>query len=296
MNTASTAAPISGDKLYQQRAREALPLLVRQAWAATSITYSDLAAELGMPNPRNLNYVLGCIGQTLLQLSRGHARPVPPIQCLVINKSTGLPGEGVGWFLTVDKDEFATLNRTQQQRIVEAELQRVYAFPHWRKVLTDLNLEPVQPPATTTPLVHAAAGFRGGGESEHHRRLKEHVVANPILLGLPADAVGTTEYGLPSGDAVDVMFICGPEWIAVEVKSRISDEPDLVRGLFQCVKYRAVCRAQQAILGKEPDARAVLVIEGTLPRALLSMKNTLGVEVVENVRPVASKFGIEGAL
>ena len=65
METAKTAQPISGDKLYQERARRALPLLVRQAQAHAKIYYLDLALELGMPNPRNLNYVLGSIGQAL---------------------------------------------------------------------------------------------------------------------------------------------------------------------------------------------------------------------------------------
>jgi len=62
MSTAKISAPISGEKLYQERARAALPLLVRQAQAGAPIFYSDLADELGMPNPRNLNYVLGSIG------------------------------------------------------------------------------------------------------------------------------------------------------------------------------------------------------------------------------------------
>jgi len=48
----------SGSKLYQQRARRTLPLLVRQAEAGETIPYSALAAELQMPNARNLNFVL----------------------------------------------------------------------------------------------------------------------------------------------------------------------------------------------------------------------------------------------
>lgn len=52
MDTAKIADPISGDKLYQERARLALPLLVRQAHAAAPVYYSALAAELGMPNAR----------------------------------------------------------------------------------------------------------------------------------------------------------------------------------------------------------------------------------------------------
>jgi len=32
-------------------------LLVRQAQAGASVLYSDLTEDLGMPNPRNLNYM-----------------------------------------------------------------------------------------------------------------------------------------------------------------------------------------------------------------------------------------------
>ena len=62
METAEIAEPIWGDMLYQQRARLAFPMLVRQALAGKPLTYEDLAEELEMPNPRNLNYVLGSIG------------------------------------------------------------------------------------------------------------------------------------------------------------------------------------------------------------------------------------------
>ena len=117
MEPAKIAEPISGDKLYQQRARAALPILVRQAQAGTPIFYSELALELGMPNPRNLNYVLGSIGQTLKALSAGGGTEVPPIQCLVINKNTGLPGEGIGWFIT-DKEDFRKLPKKQQDKML----------------------------------------------------------------------------------------------------------------------------------------------------------------------------------
>ena len=69
METGEVAKSIEGEKLYQKRARKALPILVRQALAHQPIFYSDLANELDMPNPRNLNYVLGSIGQTLQEIS-----------------------------------------------------------------------------------------------------------------------------------------------------------------------------------------------------------------------------------
>ena len=57
MGTAQIAGLISGEKLYQIRARKALPLLVRQARSEQTIFYSDLAAELKIPNPRNLGLI-----------------------------------------------------------------------------------------------------------------------------------------------------------------------------------------------------------------------------------------------
>ena len=60
--TAKKASHMQGDKPYQKYACAALPLLVRQAKARKPITYGSLAKELGMPNPRHLNYPLGSIG------------------------------------------------------------------------------------------------------------------------------------------------------------------------------------------------------------------------------------------
>ena len=47
MSTAKIAKAMDGGKLYQKRARQALPLLVRQVEAGKTITYSALAAEMG---------------------------------------------------------------------------------------------------------------------------------------------------------------------------------------------------------------------------------------------------------
>ena len=66
-----TTKPIDQEGLlYQRRAFSALPLLVRQAEAGQTIHYGQLARELGMPNPRNLNHVLGSIGTSLRNLGQ----------------------------------------------------------------------------------------------------------------------------------------------------------------------------------------------------------------------------------
>ena len=282
MDTAKIASPISGDKPYQIRAREALPILIRQAEAGTPIYYSSLAEELGMPNPRNLNYVLGSIGTTLENLSKAWKVKVPPIQCLVVNKNTGLPGEGIGWFL-IKKEEFSSLSKRQQRAIVEAELQHVFSFPRWREVLSTLSLNPTN--ADFTKQVKAATkGGGGGGESDDHKRLKTFVSKNPGTVGLPTNTPkGQIEFPLTSGDSLDVYFEVKKDWVAVEVKSSISNEADLTRGLFQCVKYKAVMEAMQLASGLPQNARAILVLESEFPATLIALKNILGIEVIDSV-------------
>ena len=282
MDTAKIAKPIAGDKLYQERARAVLPILVRQARAHSPIFYSDLATELGMPNPRNLNYVLGSVGKALKELSQAWKENVPPIQCLVINRNTRLPGEGIWWFIT-NKDDFRELSRKQQRSLVEAELQKVFSYQRWPEVLNALSLKPVV--EDYSHVLSKAREFHGGGESEQHRRLKNFVALHPEILSLPKNSQGDVEYSLPSGDSLDILFRQGDDWIGVEVKSEISGLQDIVRGLFQCVKYRAVIEAYQAIQTLPQNARAVLVLGGSLPSNLISLKNILGVEIVEKVIP-----------
>jgi hypothetical protein len=274
---------LTGDKLYQERARAALPLLVRQAGAAKPIFYSALAEELGMPNPRNLNYVLGCIGQTMVRLSKQWKSKVPPIQCLVINKATGMPGEGIGWFL-IAKEDFGKLPLRRRREIVQAELQHIYAYPHWNEVLAELELDSSSTDFTNE--IAKASRVCGGGESPEHKRLKEFVANNPTAIGLSKTMpVGEMEFRLPSGDCLDVSFRSRKTWVAAEVKSCVSDEADLVRGVFQCVKYQAVLDALLLSESKSVDARAILVLEEKLPESLHPLCNLLGIEVVDGIIP-----------
>lgn len=205
MKTAEISEPISGDKLYQERARAALPLLIRQAQAGVPIYYSDLAQELGMSNPRNLNFVLGSIGQSLERLSTLWNEKIPPIQALVVNKNTGLPGEGIGWFL-VKKEDFSALPMRQKRAIIEAELQHVFLYQRWKDVLDFFSLKQAAVDFLH-PISEASKPF-GGGEGELHKALKEYVAQHPETIGLKANTpVGVTEYNLPSGDSLDVSFI-----------------------------------------------------------------------------------------
>ena len=273
---------LEGNKLYLKTAKKALPYLVRQAKAGQTIYYSDLAQELDVPNPRNLNYVLGAIGNALINLTERTKIEIPAIQCIVINKKEGLPGEGIGWFIS--KTDFSKLNRTQKQKVVAAQLTQISAFQKWDWVLAELGLEQLKP--NLDKVINAAKAKRGsGGESEQHKKFKDFISKNPSAVGLkPNLDNGLQEYKLISADTIDVLFTDKDLKIAVEVKSLISDTSDILRGLFQCVKYKYLLEAEQAINNIIPNCKVILALEGQLPNDLKLIKNILGIEVIEDAK------------
>lgn len=283
METTEVSESFWGDKLYQQRARRALPYLVRQAIVGETIFYSDLAEELQMPNARNLNYVLGYIGSTLIGLSEEIDEEIPPIQCLVVNKSTELPGEGIGWFIS--EKEFKKLSKKQKKAVVDSQLAKIYAYQDWLWVLDKLELEHPKFP----DLKKLTSRKKGGGEGESHKQLKLYIANNPTVIGLSEKwPKGEVEFSLPSGDSVDVMFSYRKQMVAVEVKSKISETSDINRGLFQCVKYKAVSEAMLGVQGKPQNVQTLLVLESEFPKELIPVKNMLGVKVLADISAMKS--------
>lgn len=117
-------------------------------------------------------------------------------------------------------------------------------------------------------------------ESDEHRKLKKYIAKNPDAIGLPGRSrKGETEYVFASADKADVVFKTPNGCVGVEVKSVISDDADLKRGLHQAVKYQALLRAEQKALLQPPTARAVLVSERQLPRSLQNLADVLGIKV-----------------
>ena len=280
---------VGGTALYQKRAAQALPLLVRQAKVHQPVFYKALADEMGMPFALNLNYVLGTIGNELANLSSKWKMKIPPIQCLVVNQHTGIPSRGIGWFVP-DRDVFLKGTPQQKRQIVNAMLADVFAFSRWDDVLAEFGLKPANTrPRSKPPLPPPMTSGFGGGESEDHRRLKEYVAEHPEIVGLPANLKrGETEFGLPSADCIDVLFRNKSAWIGAEVKSALSGEDDIVRGMFQCIKYRALIEASQKYQLEAVDARVVLVLGKHLPGNLLWAKNLFGTDIIEDVRVPAS--------
>lgn len=272
---------LEGNKLYQTRARVALPYLVKQAEARQTIYYSDLAKILEMPNPRNLNYVLGVIGNAMKEVSLSIDIKIPPIQCIAISKRTNLPGDGISWY--IDITDYSTRSPSQQKEFLNAMLAEIYLFPYWREVLNVLGLDPIH--IDLQEDLDKATKIRSGGESESHRKFKEFVSRNPLVLGLKESLPdGILEHVLPSADVIDILFIDQSLKIGVEVKSHISTPEDILRGIFQCVKYKHLIEAKQIIDNELPNSRVILALEGKLPEKYVITKNLLGIEVIDNIQ------------
>ena len=285
METAEISQSLDGDKLYQQRARVALPILVRQAKADRKIYYADLAYEIGIPNPRNLNYPLGSIGRTLKDLSEAWGENIPQIQCIVVNQSTELPGEGIGGFIT-DRKKFKKLNSKQKKALVNGVLADTFGYEKWDSVLSALGLQAALIDKETRKKIENTTSLKigRGGEGEQHRKLKLYISNNPSSVGVNLKGLqAETEKGLPSGDSIDVSFENKGHWIGVEVKSASSYDFDILRGLYQCVKYQAVMESHLSVLDVEKNIRVILALGCKLPDTLVPVKNILGIEVVETI-------------
>jgi hypothetical protein len=91
---------------------------------------------------------------------------------------------------------------------------------------------------------------------------------------------GEVEVRLLSGDEVDVLFQNRNSVLAVEVKGSNAPESEYWRGLFQCVKYRAVLRAMRLAEGKYPNAHAVLLLHSRCLHHRCQRRLDLGQELL----------------
>ncbi|WP_279357001.1 hypothetical protein [Methylobacterium indicum] len=249
---------------------------MRQAASKQPLSYEALADELGMTNPRVLNYPLGCLDRALVELAANWKDDIPHIQSLVVNKQTGLPGPGFDGFLT---DEGYTWNDSIERRsVIEQYRTKIYEYPYWNDVLSELNLSPS--PNEIADLIDGAAYGGGQGEGLEHKALKEFVCNNPHVVGLSADhPKGQTERGIPSGDRLDVLFYHKGQICVVEVKPKNASPQEITRGLFQCVKYRAVLEAQATFNNQTNDVTVCLALAGTFPHKLIPLRNSIRVKV-----------------
>lgn len=303
-----------GTKFAEKYARRALPVLVqwveeekfnRRVPNIREHTYQELATILGdVSKTHPMQSALGALGFALEELQecfpKEFGKRIPPIELLVWTKGAKRPGDSGFSFIGVSKKQVQKLPELTLQKLAAQTRQEILAYPHWRKVLKVLHLQPLTlrlPNAESIKKDPSFCGL-GGGESLEHERLKEYIKRNYGRLGLAGRHSATLEKILLSGDKIDVLLehISNCNVIGIEAKSRISSDADLIRGVFQCVKYQSVLEAEEEYLTSQdktwiPRAVAVLLVtERALPSAIANLAERLG--VLHSVVFVPDSFSI----
>ena len=258
------------------------------------ITYGQLAESIGRLNKHGKGHghgmgsVLGKMGHLLESIEDEWGDSIPHIQSLVVNKTgtlKGLPDEGIKEFW----NNYPNLTKLEKAHKSQAEYIKIRNFgSRWNKVLELLEIPQIDVSLSKTPEIESNH-FGKGGESEEHIALKNFIAANPNLVGAEHTDGAFTEYVLPSLDTIDVVFKGPSRWTLVEVKSRISDHlpSDYERGLYQCVKYRAIVEAmkQDEHYLIPSKIEVVLVLESSLPEEYRALADSIQAKVIENLKP-----------
>lgn len=122
-----------------------------------------------------------------------------------------------------------------------------------------------------------------GGEGEEHKVLKEYIAKPPESIGLKGVKYTKTEYNLLSGDRLDIYFECRKkQHYTIEVKPKSSPEADILRGIYQCVKYKAVMDAMRVVDNDNCENHTLLVFAGEMTDFVRQVANDLDVEYIEN--------------
>ena len=206
------------------------------------------------------------------------------LNVLAVSQQTRLPREGARPYLSKyfpDErwltNQGASKNRSRWERVVNKAAREVYAYRHLERLYRDVYKRAFKKPDPFPVEGKEKGGLSWGrsGEGENHKTLRLWVKDKPERIERSLSGVrAETEVDLLSGDRVDVVFYDKRRTLAIEVKSEDSNRADLRRGIYQCVKYRAVLRAQDDRLPVE----SWLVTETELGGDLERLAKKLGVK------------------
>lgn len=256
-----------------------IPILIR--WAKqgqTTNTYLDLSNELGYSRMYALclGGRLGRVNDVFKRLKKLTGESIPSLNVLVKSKKTGLPSDGFGFvYPTYDK-----MTEDEQSVFVEHLTQKVFDYD-WDWVLSVLGLAPsVIDVEASESIIRSGNFIRNGGEGDNHKKLKEYIYHNPKTVGIKDFKERKMEHILLSGDRLDVFFeMNNGSKVAVEIKSSTSSDADILRGMFQCVKYKAILDAEDKVHSEKSQNKAILVIDGELSSENKKVQEALGITI-----------------
>lgn len=258
----------------REKVKQIIPILVGWAKAGvTNKTYGDLNKLIGYKSGLNssIGHMLGSSDLVLKRLQDLTGEDIPTPNSLVCNSNSGIPSDGLSF---VTKEAYEEMSKEDKKKFIKQLNSVAVHYDKWDWVMAQLGLKSSISSSDIEEIrsgkVH---GF--GGEGSEHKEIKEYIASHPELVG--AKENGISEHILLSGDRLDVWFPSSK--IAVEVKPSTSPDSDVLRGLFQCVKYKATLDAEAAVMGEKPEAKVILVIGGYLSKSNKEVQRTLGVSV-----------------
>lgn len=267
-----------------------LDLLKRKAGP---ISYEGLANELllryGEPvqySKQKYGWPLGGAADAAIDIGRQHGMKIPPLSLIVINKSTGLPGRGADQFVYRLNGKNLPIRSPKRRAILIEETARVWGYGtmRWAELEWLIGLEPLPAPAKERADIGLPPKLRnyGAGEGPLHKALKKWVSRNPQKFReFGHFDRGENESALLSGDSVDAMLYGANTRLGVEVKASNASDDELLRGIFQCVKYQATMQAEvTAYSSRYLPGRCILVSTRTLSKRVKATADALGVRIV----------------
>lgn len=264
-------------KRSQELVGQIIPILVGWAkYGLTNKTYGDLIHALGYTRYSGIGDQLGNVETVMRELRKMTGEDVPTLNALV--KKNGIPSDG---FVFVYPN-YNGLTLSEKLVFVAGINEKALNYQKWDWVLDQLGLQPSK--IITEQELEAISVHGGGGEGKEHKAIKEFVYNNPESLGINGVIRKETEYPLPSGDRIDVYFETSDCRYAIEVKPSTSPDDDIIRGIFQCVKYKAVMEAIRKIGYDKYAVRTLLVTASGLSERNKKLAEALNVPYTENYK------------
>ena len=271
--------------LKEHAAQPLAQWLIHAARRRSSITYGEaklrLEREIGFSTifSPTMGVPAGNLMDRMLDVRPG----CPSLNVLLVRQEDRMPGEGAGPFMA----EYLSDRRLASTGFHDRHPRRwrsacdeiatdVYAFDDWNELYRDAFGERL--PALTQPQGTENDGIRHArrGEGPNHKALRLWVRDHPgKIRGGYANFATDTEVVLDSADRVDVVYYDPDSTVAIEVKSSDSDDTDLRRDIFQCIKYRAVMEAMD--IRQDAQVDTVLVTQRPLPRDLRPLLRLHGI-------------------
>jgi hypothetical protein len=203
-----------------------------------TVTYGVLGEYLKVHPHHELSQVLRYIRDEICAIYNS-----PSITSIVIGKNTDRPSDG---FFVESLDgltEDEILHKYEQFR------DEAFMYTDWDDLLSQLDLKPLQ--VTDQDLDREAEEYNrfiersgGRGEQVQHRLLKDFIAAQPQIIGIDALGKPTTEYLFKSDDRCDILVELFGQCAAI-IEIKVGQRGELVKGIYQLVKYGALLVAER---------------------------------------------------